>query len=153
MLAGTALQDKMYLGKDGTPVKVMGTKGEKVVLSNKATGHEVEVPKNYPLEEYDEKRVNSMSKSLLKKSASDKKAKDGQPKKESLASIIDPYLYAGANTVAEIVEILDKKHLSQAQGKNLNANVWARIVTFNRKGYKIERLEGKKIRVVKPKNQ
>ncbi len=148
MLAGTAIEGKMYLSKNGTPVKVIGTKGDKVVLVSEATGNEIQVSKNYPLQEYDEQKVDPMANSLMKSNGSGKK-KTGQSK-ESLASVIDPMLFAGGKTVPEIVEAIEKKNLTQAKDKDLNANVRARMVCYSRKGFRIEKTEDKKVKVIKP---
>ena len=89
-----------------------------------------------------------MANSLMKSNGSGKK-KTGQYK-ESLGSVIDTMLFAGGKTVAEIVEAIKKKNLPQAKDKDLNANVRARMVCYSRKGYKTEKTEDKKVKVIKP---
>jgi hypothetical protein len=42
-----------------------GFKNSKVLLKSDATGNKIKVSKNYPLQEYDEKKVNSESKTLI----------------------------------------------------------------------------------------
>lgn len=149
MLAGTAIAGKKYLSKDGTPVKVVGTKGDKVVLKSEATGNEILVSKNYPLQEYDDQKINSESKILLRSNGPCKTGKEQKHKSETLASVIDPLLFAGGKTVEEIVEEIEKKKLSIAKDRDLSANVRARMVNYRRQGYQIEKTEDKKVRIVK----
>ena len=53
----------------------------------------------------------------------------------SLASMIDPFLLAGGMTVKEIAGELAKKAVEAAKGKDLAANVRARMVSYTRKGH------------------
>lgn len=150
MLAGAAITGKRYLSKDGTPVKVIGTKGDKVVLKSEATGNEILVSKNYHLQEYDEQKVNSEAKVLIKSNGGDKTGQSRKPKGETLASVIDPLLFAGGKTVEEIVKEVEKKKLSIAKDRDLSANVRARMVNYRRQGYQVEKTEDKKVRILKP---
>ena len=151
MLAGTALVGNKYLSKTGIPVKVIEIKGDKVVLFSEATRTNITVSKNYPLQEFDEQKVSSEAKSLMNVNGSDKNGKTRKPKGETLASVIDPYLFTGGKTVEEIVKEIEKKKLPVAKDKDLNANIRARMVCYSRKGWKIEKTEGKKVKVIKPK--
>ena len=150
MLAGTALVGNKYLSKTGIPVKVVEIKGDKVVLFSEATQTNITVSRNYPLQEFDEQKVSSEAKTLIKANGSDKGGKPSQPKGGTIASLIDPYLFAGGKTVDEIVTEIEKKKLVIARDKDLNANVRARMVCYSRKGWKIEKTEDKKIKVIKP---
>jgi hypothetical protein len=150
MLAGTALVGTKYLSKTGIPVKVVEIKGDKVVLFSEATQTNITVSKNYPLQEFEEQKVSTEAKALMKANGSDKSGKPGKPKGETLAAVIDPYLFAGGMSVEEIVKEIEKKKLPVANGKDLNANVRARMVCYSRKGWKIEKTEDKKVKVIKP---
>jgi hypothetical protein len=150
MKAEFGIAGKKYLSKNGTPVIVTGFKDGKVLLKSDATGNEIKVSKNYPLQEYDEKKVNSESKTLIKSNGNGKKGQARKSKEGTLASAIDPLLFAGGKTVAEIVAVIEKKKLPAAKGKDLNANVRARMVNYSRKGYKIEKTDDKKVKVIKP---
>lgn len=149
MLAGTALVGTKYLSKTGIPVKVVEIKGDKVVLFSEATKTNIMVSKNYPLQEFEEQKVSSEARSLMKANGSDKSGKPGKPKGETLASVIDPYLFAGG-TVEDIVKDIEKKKLSIAKDRDLAANVRCRMVIYSRKGWKIEKTEDKKVKVIKP---
>ena len=153
MLAGTALVGTKYLSKTGIPVKVVEIKGDKVVLFSEATQTNITVSKNYPLQEFEEQKVSSEAKTLMNANGSDKSGKPGKPKGETLASVIDPYLFAGSRTVEDIVKEIEKKKLPHLRGKDsacLNSNVRCRMVIYSRKGWKIEKTEDKKVKVIKP---
>lgn len=72
----------------------------------------------------------------------------GTNKDGSLAAIIDPMLTTGGHTVAEIVAELAKKAGDAAKGKDLAANVRARMVGYTRKGWKVEKDDQKRVKVV-----
>lgn len=66
----------------------------------------------------------------------------------SLAAIIDPMLLAGGKTIKDIAAELAKKAGEVAKGKDLAANVRARMVSYTRKGWRIEKDEQKRVRVL-----
>lgn len=66
----------------------------------------------------------------------------------SLAAIIDPMLLAGGKTVKEIAAELAKKAAEAAKGKDLAANVRARMVSYTRKGWRVVKDDKKRVRVV-----
>ena len=61
----------------------------------------------------------------------------GAKKGGSLAAIIDPLLPAGGHTTQEIAAELAKKGGEAAKGKDLAANVRARMVSYTRKGWQV----------------
>lgn len=69
----------------------------------------------------------------------------------SLAAIIDPMLLAGGKTVKEIAAELAKKAAEAAKGKDLAANVRARMVSYTRKGWQVEKDDQKRVKVVQQK--
>lgn len=66
----------------------------------------------------------------------------------SLAAFIDPMLATGQHTVQEIAAELAKKAGDAAKGKDLQANVRARMVSYARKGWQVVRDDKKRVRVV-----
>lgn len=101
-------------------------------------------PENSALE------VDDMAKKKAAKKQAAKPAPSGKPKKtgHSLAEIIDPFLLKGGHTVKDIAEVLAKKGGEAAKGRDLAANVRARMVAYTRKGYRVEKDEQKHIKVV-----
>ncbi len=150
MNASEAKLNEKYLTKSGIPVVVVRRDGDKVVLRAETTGNENTVERTYPLQAYTEEKVNRDAKLLLK--ANGKAKKDGKSGKKvrdgSLAAIIDPFLVAGGHTIKEIAAELKKKAGPQANGKDLEANCRARLWSFKRKGYSVERDTQKRIRVI-----
>ena len=69
-------------------------------------------------------------------------------KEGSLAAIIDPMLTIGGHTVAEIAAELAKKVGDAAKGRDLAANVRARMVGYTRKGWRVEKDDKKRVKVV-----
>lgn len=66
----------------------------------------------------------------------------------SLASLIDPLLLAGGMTVKEIAGELAKKAADAAKGKDLAANVRARMVSYTRKGWQVIKDDEKRVKLV-----
>ena len=96
---------------------------------------------------------------MAKKNSKSKKESTGSPKGKaargaggngggSLAAIIDPMLLAGGKTVKEIAAELAKKAAEAAKGKDLAANVRARMVSYTRKGWRVEKDDQKRVKVV-----
>ena len=69
----------------------------------------------------------------------------------SLAAVIDPMLFAGDKTVKEIAAELAKKGGEAAKGKDLAANVRARMVSYTRKGWQVKKDDQKRVMVVQQK--
>ena len=146
MKANDAKAGEMYLSRTGIPVTVMGPKNGKVLIKLKTTGTFTMVNGDYELKPYEEKAIGKDSKALLKADSRVKSRKGG-----SLAAIIDPMLLAGTKTVAEMASELAKKAGEAGKGKDLAANVRARMVRYTRKGWKVVKDEKKRIKVVQPK--
>lgn len=72
----------------------------------------------------------------------------GAGREGSLAAFIDPMLTTGQHTVQEIAAELAKKAGDAAKGKDLQANVRARMVSYARKGWQVVRDDKKRVRVV-----
>ncbi|MCG3204933.1 MAG: hypothetical protein KCHDKBKB_01650 [Elusimicrobia bacterium] len=139
-----------YLSKKGTPVTMIAHKGDKVTLKISGSDNEIDVVKNYELKPYRDAEVNKEAKFLIR--ANGGRGKGGRkPSKESLSTTIDPMLLAGGKTVKDIAELAIKNAPDLAKGKDVEANVRARMVSFSRKGWKIEKDDKKHIRVIKPK--
>jgi len=159
MKAGTAVIGKKYLSKNGIPVTVVEFKDDKVVLFSEVTKMKIPVSQNYPLKPYEED-VKPVSEELVKGKVSDLLNSIGpgiprkrviiNPKAETMASVIDPYLFEGGRTVKEIVRLIEKRKLAIIEGKDLHANVRARLVNYTRKGFQIERAADKKVKVTEP---
>lgn len=76
------------------------------------------------------------------------KAKPKVQREGSLALIIDPLLLAGGHTIKEIACELAKKAGDAAKGKDLQANVRARMVTYRRQGHRIDKNSENHVKLV-----
>ena len=137
-----------YLSKKGTPVTVVGHKGDKVVVRIGGSENDIEVAKSYELKPYKESNISKETKTLGRANQTNG---SGKPKRPSLSAVIDPMLFAGGKTAKEIAELAIKRAADLAKGKDVEANVRARMVSFSRKGWKIEKNDQKHVRVIKPK--
>lgn len=72
----------------------------------------------------------------------------GSEGRNTLAAIIDPMLLTGKHTVKEIAAELAKKAAEAAKGKDLAANVRARLVSYKRKGWQVVKDDEKRVKVV-----
>jgi hypothetical protein len=152
MKAKEAETGKKYLTSKGEPVTVVEKKDDKVVIHIGSIDKKIEVPGDYELNPFDAKKVSAESKKLAKAHGNGKKPKGGSKRDgNSLAAIIDPYLLSGGKTVKEIAEILAKKAGPLAKGKDLPANVRARMVSYTRKGWRVEKDAKKQVKVVQKK--
>ena len=142
MNAEKAEVGKRYLSKTGVPVTMMGLKGDKVILRVEVSGNKVDVAKSYELRPYAESKINKESKLLMNSNG-----KKGKHREGSLAAIIDP-LFDGTKTIQEIADIVAKKAGTAAKGRDMQANVRARMVTFRRQGLRVEKDEKKRIMVI-----
>ncbi len=103
---------------------------------------------------YMEEADMAKKKAPAKKQAAKPKASGekgpAKPKKEghSLAAIIDPLLFEGTHTVKEIAAELGRKAGEAAKGKDLEANVRARLFTYRKKGYAVEKDAEKRVKIV-----
>jgi len=152
MKASEAKEGEMYLSRTGIPVTVMGLRNGKVLIKLKTTGTTTMVNGDYELKPYSEKGIGKDSKVILKANGKDKMAVKVKAKREgSLAAIIDPMLLAGGKTVPEIAAELAKKAGDAGKGKDLNANVRARMVSYTRKGWQVLKDDRKRVKVVQKK--
>jgi hypothetical protein len=152
MKATEAKVGEMYLSRTGIPVTMVGPKNGKFLIKLKTTGTFTMVNGDYELKPYEEKGIGKDSKLLLKVNGKGKTAGKAKAKKEgSLAAIIDPFLLAGGKTVAEITAELAKKAGEAGKGKDLAANIRARMVSYTRKGWQVVKDDKKRVKVVQKK--
>lgn len=149
MNAEKAEVGKKYLSKQGVPVTIVGSRGDKIVVKLVTTGNQVDVPKDYELQPYDENKIASIARVHLKSNG--KGGKGPKKKTESLAAIIDPLLFEGKMTVKEIAVELAKKAGDLGKNKDLEANCRARLVSYRRKGWQVLKDDKKRVKVIERK--
>ena len=132
-----AMIGRSYLTSSGLPVRVIQLDDGLIVLQSLASDNRIVAPANYPLE--------SMK---LKNSAFAVKADPYQPRgprsrkgpspPKPLAPLIDAILLAGNKTMRGILRELRRKASVSCRGKDLKANVRARMYWLRRKGYRVD---------------
>ncbi|MFA5161912.1 MAG: hypothetical protein WC421_06665 [Elusimicrobiales bacterium] len=155
MKARDAKIGEKYLSKTGATVTMTGEKDGKIVMKL-ASGIVFRCGPDYEL-----KPIKSSAGAVHKPEPTEPKSKieKSTPRQKpavsgacmSLASIIDPFLLSGGHTVRDIAIELSNKAGDAAQGKNLEANVRARMVTYARKGWRVVKDESKRVKIVQSK--
>lgn len=147
MKAEQAEVGKKYLSKKGTPVTIIRFKGDQVILKVAGSENEVPVAKSYELKPYKAAEVSKDARILIGANGKTTSGR-GKSREGSVASFIDPFLFAGGKTIKEIAELVTKQASAAAKGKDMEANVRARLVSFRRKGIRIEKDNLKRIKVI-----
>ncbi len=152
MIASKVEVGKKYLTKKGLPVTVLGPQGNQVIVRLETTGNKIAVEKEYELLPYEENKLSKEARLALRATGTPQNGVSKKRSREgSLAAIIDPLLFAGENTIKEIAVELTKKAAAAVKGKDLEANIRARLFSFRRKGCRVEKDAQKRIRVIAKK--
>ena len=131
------VMNEKYLTVKGDPVEFLGLnkKGNEMVLRHLATGNNIGTPLTYKLLPFDSEKINQMCKGLMKSSGPGKSKISGKPK---LSHKIDEQLKKNSLSIDQIFELL--KEVPEAAGKNLKANIHARLVSYKRRGDVVTRI-------------
>jgi hypothetical protein len=168
MNAKDAMIGTKYLSPTRVPVVMRGMKEDKVLLEVLVSGNTVEVKGDYQLIPYNVEQVDKMSKVMLDerevaKEIRQAKKKENVETKETktmstdtekktrggISAIIDPLLFEGGRTVAEIVEVVKTQNPELADGRNLTVNVRVRMSTLQKRGFRLEEDAQKRVKLVK----
>lgn len=143
MKAEQAEIDSQYIMQTGTLATVFGEKDGKILLKLATSGTIIRVSDAYELKPIGiPKHIPETAKKTTQN------GKYGAQKTLSLAAIIDPMLLAGGYTVKEIAAELGRQAGETTAGKDLEANVRARLVSYTRKGWQILK-QDKQVKAVK----
>lgn len=127
-----------YLTVTGAPVQVLEVHEGLMVLQSLASDNRLCVPAGYPLQPFDQgKAAWEMRPALY--SPRSKKVKGLAAPGKPLAPIIDAMLLAGGKTMRGIVRELRRKASAACRGKDLKANVRARLYWFQKRGSRTDR--------------
>ena len=149
MKASEAKTGQKYLTQKGVVATKTGEKDGKILMTL-ASGIVFRCGPDYELKPVDGKTHKPSSAPKKAESAPKEKHVADAPR-VSMGSIIDPYLLGGGHTVAEIAVELGRKAGDAAKGKDLEANVRARMVSYTRKGWEVVKDEQKRVKVVQSK--
>jgi hypothetical protein len=152
MKASEAKMGAKYLSKTGIPVTIIGVKNGKVLIKLETTKTTVAVNGDYELKPIVAPAVSKEAKQSAKGESKVKtEVKPMAPAIKSLSALIDPMLLSGGKTVKEIAVELLKKAGEMAKGKDLEANVRARMVSYTRKGWHVAKDDKKRVKVLQKK--
>lgn len=125
-----------YATASGLPVRIVAVHDGRVELQSLASDNRFYVPASYPLGPMTGPNLavaRRMSPYQARGSIVDAPVRMNKP----IAPIIDAMLLAGRHTMRGIVRELRRKASTSCRGKDLRANVRARLYWFRRKGQKV----------------
>lgn len=121
-----------YLTPTGAPVQVLEVQENVIVLQGLASDNRLRVPGGYPLQPFDpEKAVSEARPSPYNPRA--RQTESVAPVKP-IAPLIDAMLLAGNKTMRGILRELRRKASAACHGRDLEANVRARVYWLKKKG-------------------
>lgn len=130
-----------YATVSGLPVRVVAVSGGQVELQSLASDSRFYVPAGYSLGP-----MTGSNLAVARRSHPDQArgAVAGAPARTNkpLALIIDAMLLAGGHTMRGIVREVKRRASASCKGRDLRANVRARLYWLRRKGYRVERDSG-----------
>lgn len=127
---------KRYLTATGAPVQVLEVHEGIMTLQGLASDNRLRVPVDYPLRQFDPKQAVGTMRPRPYTPRSKSVAALGSPAAaKPLAPLIDAMLLAGGHTMRGIVRELRRKASAACRGKDLKANVRARLYWLKRRGH------------------
>jgi len=140
-----------YLTVTGAPVQVLEVHDGIMVLQGLASDNRFVAPAGYPLRPFrgEAAAFEARPSPYLGPQV---KPRRGQAQPKPLAPIIDAMLLAGGHTMRGIVRELRRKASAACRGKDLKANVRARMCWVRRKGYTIGNDTLGRLRVTPPRS-
>lgn len=131
-----------YLTIAGAPVQVLEVHEGVMVLQGLASDNRLRVPLNYPLRSFNPKEVvGEMRPSPYNPRSKSAEALGSPAATKPLAPIIDAMLLAGDHTMRGIVREVRRRASAACRGKDLKANVRARMYWLKKRGHEV-RIEG-----------
>ena len=138
-----------YLTLKGIPITLLKILPSKVLLKSEATKNEMEVNHGYPIQEYQEDRIEKESRVLMHSCSipSESQGRGLAGATRRLSEVIDGYLLEGNFTAKSILDKITGIPEAEGYG-NLLANVHARCTVHKRKGDRIQKTEDGKILLI-----
>jgi hypothetical protein len=137
-----------HLTPTGLPVQVAEIQaGGTMVLQSLASDNRIAVPAGYPLLNYRESAFETRGSAYSRRPKRAASGATPRPPKP-LAPLIDAMLLAGDKTMRGILRELRRKASAACRGRDLKANVRARLYWFRKKRGRIERDKQGHLKVV-----
>ncbi|MBI4377237.1 MAG: hypothetical protein HY549_12405 [Elusimicrobia bacterium] len=124
----------------GLPVQVAEIQaGGAMLLQSLVSDNRIAVPPEYPLLTYRESDFETRARAYSRRPKGAEIRSTPRPPK-TLAPLIDAMLLAGNRTMRGILRELRRRASAACRGKDLKANVRARMYWLRKRGYRVERL-------------
>jgi hypothetical protein len=125
-----------YLTITGAPVQVLEVREGIIVLQGLASDNRFVVPAGYPLRPFKGEVAAFEARPSPYLGRQVPPRSQAQPK--PLAPLIDAMLLVGGHTMRGIVRELKRRASAACRGKDLRANVRARLHWFKKRGYRVD---------------
>lgn len=137
-----------YLTSTGLPVRLIRAEGAAVVLQNLATADIIVLPASYPLEPFIEGEA-TLPVRVMPCEGPGSRTPVAQARK-LLAPIIDALLLKGGISMLGVVRAVKRRASASCRGKDVKANVRARIYWLKRRGFTIDTDEIGRLKATPP---
>ncbi|MBI5243801.1 MAG: hypothetical protein HY922_09005 [Elusimicrobia bacterium] len=139
-----------YLTLTGLPVQVAALRDGGMLLRSLASGNEFEAPGGYELRPMGQGTASLPLKAAAAGREPDKANGIARPKASNkpLAPLIDALLLAGNMTMAGMVRELRRKASAACRGRDVAANVRARLYWLRKRGCRVEISDQARMRAV-----
>jgi len=127
-----------YLTVTGAPVQVLEVHEGIMVLQGLASDNRFVAPTGYPLRPFKGEAAAFESRLSPYRGPQSKKLRRGQAQPKPLAPIIDAMLLAGGKTMRGIVREVKRRASAACKGRDVPANIRARLYWLRKRGCKIE---------------
>lgn len=127
---------KNYITQTGLPVRVINIKDGSIILQSLTTDNRFIVPQNYPLYYWNHKKpiTDIKAKPYILPS---ERIKPKNINKKPLSVIIDELLLTGKYTMKGLIREVKRRASSQCNGKDVAANIRARMYWIKKRNGKI----------------
>jgi len=123
---------KNYITETGLPVKIITLKNDGIILQSLTTDNRFIVPSKYPLYYFNHKKpvTNIRPEPYILPS---ERIKSKNLNKKPLSAIIDKLFLTGKYTMKGLIREVKRRASSQCKGKDVAANIRARIYWMKKK--------------------
>ncbi|MBI4679175.1 MAG: hypothetical protein HY748_16490 [Elusimicrobia bacterium] len=141
-----------YLTLTGLTVQVAALRDDSMLLRSLASGNEFEAPAGYELRPMGQGKASLPLKPAAAGRGTDKANGPGRPKASDkpLAPLIDAMLLAGNMTMGGIVREVKRKASASCKGRDIRANIRARLYWLKKRGCRVETNDQARMRAVAP---
>lgn len=128
-----------YITATGVPVRILSVTNNAILLKSLQSDNRFSVSVGYPLRVATGNGADTIH-----------EPQTSAPSTKPLAPLIDAMLLKGGMTMRGIVRELKRKASASCNGRDVAANVRARIYWAQRRGFRVERDNSGRLRIVAP---